>query len=149
MSMILESPVIRPQKKIPEKYTADGRDVSPPLYWDNAPEGTTEFALLVEDPDAPHRAPWVHWLLFSIPRQRDHISENSAGGGFVGRNSWGRTEYNGPKPPPGHGPHRYRFVLYAMDEPMRASWGAPKEEVIDEIRAHAIDKAELVGTYER
>ena len=39
--------------KIPPEFTCDGRDVSPQLWWEDAPKGTKSFALSVTDPDAP------------------------------------------------------------------------------------------------
>jgi len=38
---------------IPPAYTCEGRNVSPPLAWSDAPAGTKTFALVVEDPDVP------------------------------------------------------------------------------------------------
>jgi hypothetical protein len=37
---------------IPEKYTCDGEDISPPLAWGDPPPGTQSFALIVDNPDA-------------------------------------------------------------------------------------------------
>ena len=37
---------------IPSRYTCDGDDVSPPITWSGAPEGTAAYALIVDDPDA-------------------------------------------------------------------------------------------------
>ncbi|HTR91278.1 MAG TPA: hypothetical protein VMI73_06025 [Trebonia sp.] len=39
---------------------AGGREVSPPLSWSAAPEGTAELLLVMEDPDAPMGKPFVH-----------------------------------------------------------------------------------------
>src|SRR5713101_5929051 len=51
---------------IPKKFTCDGPDVSPPLRWTGAPQGTQSFALIVDDPDAPVGT-WVHWVLYNLP----------------------------------------------------------------------------------
>jgi phosphatidylethanolamine-binding protein (PEBP) family uncharacterized protein len=34
---------------IPERYTADGEGISPPLQWTGLPAGTTSVVLIVED----------------------------------------------------------------------------------------------------
>ena len=38
---------------IPERYTADGAGLSPPLQWRGAPAAATSLVLIVEDADAP------------------------------------------------------------------------------------------------
>ena len=53
MPFTLSSPAFGDRQKIPPKYTADGENVSPPLQWHEAPEGTSSYALIVDDPDAP------------------------------------------------------------------------------------------------
>ena len=66
---------------IPRQYTCDGADVSPPLAWSGAPEGTVAFALVVDDPDARG---WVHWLVADLPGDATSLAEGSAGGGVEG-----------------------------------------------------------------
>ena len=60
---------------IPEEYTADGRDISPPLIIKNVlPEAET-LALIVDDPDAPSQT-FTHWLIWNIPAEFNEISKN-------------------------------------------------------------------------
>ncbi|HDJ24222.1 MAG TPA: YbhB/YbcL family Raf kinase inhibitor-like protein, partial [Candidatus Aminicenantes bacterium] len=40
MSLELKSPVFEEGGWIPEKYTCDGENVSPPLEWNGLPDGT-------------------------------------------------------------------------------------------------------------
>lgn len=84
---------------IPKKYTLFGINVNPDLYWDNPPNGTKSFALIVNDPDAP-KGLFTHWLVKIIPVNTRKISENSIPGVEVA-NSWGSTRWRGPSPPPG------------------------------------------------
>src|SRR2546423_3486675 len=51
---------------VPVKYTCEGDNVPPPLRWSGAPAGTTEVALVLEDPDAP-RGTFVHWIVLGLP----------------------------------------------------------------------------------
>ena len=44
---------------IPEKYTADGPGVSPPLAWSGVPAQASELLLIVEDADSPTPQPLV------------------------------------------------------------------------------------------
>jgi hypothetical protein len=49
-------------ERIPERFTADGAGVSPPLHWDALPDGTAALALLVEDADSPTLIRWsMRW----------------------------------------------------------------------------------------
>ncbi|RCW58674.1 YbhB/YbcL family Raf kinase inhibitor-like protein [Halanaerobium sp. ST460_2HS_T2] len=47
---------------IPEEYTADGRDISPPLIIENVPSDAKTLAVIVDDPDAPN-GNFTHWLI--------------------------------------------------------------------------------------
>jgi len=63
---ILESPAFKDDGRIPEKYTCDGLDISPPLRWSGQPPETKSFAIIVEDPDAPGGI-FTHWIIYNIP----------------------------------------------------------------------------------
>ena len=140
---------------IPRQFTCDGEDLSPALTWSDPPAGTQSFALVVDDPDAPSGV-FGHWAAFDIDRQSEGLAQGSGNDPSPpfsqGRNDFGRTGYGGPCPPPGHGPHRYRFKLYALDveQLTELGGGAPSVgEVEQAAQSHAIDRAELVGTFER
>src|SRR5260370_3469509 len=72
MALILTSPAFANNGAIPKQYSCEGTDISPPLQWSGAPQGTKSFALIIDDPDAPDpRAPkmtWVHWVVYDIPQ---------------------------------------------------------------------------------
>src|SRR5690242_8937525 len=70
----LTSPAFKKGAPISDKYSQKGGNVSPPLVWHNAPKSTKSFALLVEDPDAPHGTS-VHWVMFNIPGKVDALPE--------------------------------------------------------------------------
>ena len=152
MNMTIESSAFADGQAIPARYTGDGEDVSPPLAWSNLPNGTAELALVMDDPDAP-RGTWDHWIVYKIPPDRTGLKEAAAGAGrradpplAEGRNSWGKTGYGGPAPPPGK-PHHYHFKLYALDAPVDLPAGATKARLESAIKGHVLGKAELVGTY--
>ncbi len=148
----IESPAFGRNEPIPEKYTGDGEDVSPPLVFRNLPEGTKELALICDDPDAPTPKPWVHWVIYRIPAGTTSLPEGyrAAGGVLEGRNSWrsGKTiGYRGPQPP--GGTHRYFFRLYALDTPLDLGPGATKEDLLAAMQGHILAEAELVGLYSK
>lgn len=135
-------------KFIPSRYTCEGEDLSPGLVWENIPEGTESFVLIMDDPDAPSGT-WTHWVLYDIPGKVNGFHEGATSG-TKGLNSWRRPGYGGPCPPPGHGPHRYFFKVYALDTltidlAEEADAGAVKAAM----NGHILAVAELMGKYER
>lgn len=66
--MTIESPAFEAGGMIPQKYTCDGMDVSPPLVLTSVPDGTKSLALICDDPDAP-MGTWVHWVMFNTSQE--------------------------------------------------------------------------------
>jgi hypothetical protein len=141
------------EEMIPDRYTCEGADVSPPLSWSNAPEGTRSFALICEDPDAPGGT-FTHWLLYNIPADRDELPEGVdaeptlAWGGTQGRNDFGNVGYGGPCPPMGS-THRYYFRLYALDEQLDLPPGLSRAQLLGEVEDRALARTGTMGRYGR
>jgi len=156
-SMQIHSTAFSDKGEIPQRYTCDGQDVSPPLAWSGVPRGTQSLVLIVDDPDAPDPAApkrtWVHWVLYNLPDDARSLPEavpsdaDLTGGGQHGENSWRRLGYGGPCPP--SGTHRYFFKLYALDTVLDLSAGADKKQVLQAMEGHVLAEAELMGTYSR
>jgi Raf kinase inhibitor-like YbhB/YbcL family protein len=151
----LASSAFQPNAAIPKKHTCQGVDVSPPLEWSGAPEGTISFVLIADDPDAPDPADpkmvWVHWVLYDLPGAVTALKEGAGtelpGGTREGRNDWKATGWRGPCPPVGR--HRYFFKVYALDA-MLGDLGKPtKGQVEAAMKGHVIGTAELIGTYQK
>ncbi len=160
MAIEITSPAFAEGDPIPQKYTGDGADVSPPLCWEGVPAGTVELALICDDPDAPTPQPWVHWVLYGLDPSVTELPEGLPTAARVdspvravqGRNSWstGRTTgYRGPAPPPRHGVHHYHFKLYALSRKSSLQPGAEKAAVEEAMKDHVLSQGELVGTYQR
>jgi Raf kinase inhibitor-like YbhB/YbcL family protein len=147
--MDLRSEAFRAGEGIPERYSREGDNLSPPLAWEGAPQGTREFAIICEDPDAPGLQPWVHWLVWGIPADSRSLLEGGPAPFKEGRNTGGKTGYTGPMPPPGHGKHNYHFRIYALDKSLDLEAGTDKERLLKAIEGHILDQTELIGTYER
>lgn len=145
--MQLTSNAFEHEGRIPDQYTYNGGNKCPPLSWNDAPEDTKSFALIVDDPDAPSGV-FTHWVAFNIPANQNGIEENDAGQFAQGENDFGEIGYGGPRPPEGHGPHRYYFKLYALDTPLDAEPGIDKGALLGIMENHILDKAELMGKYE-
>lgn len=148
--MNLTSSVFANGDLIPSIYTCDGQDISPPLFWSDAPLNTVSFVLINDDPDAP-MGTWDHWILFNIDSNITNFAENvnvsKLSGVKQGRNSWGRNDYGGPCPP--SGTHRYFFKLYALDLKLDVPDGSSKQKVEKAMVGHVLAKAELMGKYKR
>jgi len=158
-TIVVESPVLKANQPIPRDYTADGRNMSPPLTWSNLPAGTRELAVLCEDPDAGNPPPFVHWVVYKIPAAAGGLPENipfdpdatmpsSIAGAIQGVSGFRRPIYRGPAPPPGK-THHYHFVVYAIDAALDLKPGLTRAELLAAIQGHVIGQGELVATYER
>ena len=138
---------------IPRKHTCDGPDLSPPIDWYGAPDGTLAFALIADDPDAPVGT-WVHWVLYDLPGDARSLPEGVSTtetlprGGAQGKNDFGRIGYGGPCPPPGR-PHRYSFKLYALDARVNLPPGATRAALLKAMDGHIKAEAQITGTYGR
>jgi Raf kinase inhibitor-like YbhB/YbcL family protein len=147
----LTSPVMKAGGSVPELYTCDGADVSPPLAWRGVPKEAKSLALIVEDPDADGgNKTFVHWTMYDVEPKFLGVEE-----GYVppkakeGENSFGRKLYNGPCPPSGDQPHRYQFALYALKAPTGLDAGASPSDVRDKIEQLRIARGVLEVSYSR
>jgi Raf kinase inhibitor-like YbhB/YbcL family protein len=143
----ISSRAFKPAGRIPEKYTCDGEDMSPPLSISSVPVDARSLALVVDDPDAP-AGTWVHWVVWNIPPTAKEIPENSLPPGTEqGLNDFRRREYGGPCPP--SGTHRYFFKVYALDAALDLKTGSNKTALEHAMKGHILAQAELVGLYRR
>ncbi len=151
MTLTLTSNDITDGGVLPDAQVQAKGNTSPHLKWSGAPEGTKSYAITVFDPDAPTGSGFWHWTVANIPAD---VTEIAAGGplpsGAVeGRTDFGEPGFGGAAPPPGHGPHRYIFTVFAVD--------TDKLEVTPEdsgakygfnLHFHTLAKASITATYE-
>ncbi len=160
MKLKLTSGAFNPGDSIPRKYTGDGDDVSPALAWNAPPPGTKELALVCDDPDAPTAEPWVHWVVYGIPSDVESLPYGIPNDPELtepvvarqGKNSWDQgvtIGYRGPAPPPGKGPHRYYFRIYALDTNLQLPPKATKDQLLIAMKGHVLAEGTLLGKYER
>ena len=67
----------------------------------------------------------------------------------IGFGSFKRRGYAGPRPIPGHGPHRYIFQIFALDRPSGLDYTATLPRALSAIDGKVIARGRLTGTYER
>ena len=152
--MRLKSEGFKEDGMLPPRYTCDGAGVSPPLEWDDVPDGTRALALICEDPDAPSGV-FTHWVLFNLRPGERELGEGVpkdavlSTGARQGTNSFSNIGYGGACPPPGDDEHRYFFKLFALDTVLDLAPGARKDQLFDAMVDHILAEAQLVGTYKR
>ncbi len=152
MELNIKSSAFDEGELIPEKYTCDGEDVSPPLSWAQLPKETRSIVLICDDPDAP-MGTWVHWVLFGLSPDTLELAEGISpekevlGGAKQSLNDFRKYGYGGPCPP--GGTHRYFFKLYAVDTQVDLNAGATKNEVLNAIKGHILAEGQLMGRYSR
>lgn len=153
MSINLTSTAFEDGQPIPQKFTCQGANVSPPLQWSAAPEAAKSLVLICDDPDAPVGT-WVHWVIYELPARSTGLPEGVPAtetldtGARQGVNDFKRIGYGGPCPPPG-GRHRYYFRIYAVDTHVALKPGATKQDVLRAIQHHVLAEGVLMGTYQR
>lgn len=158
-SMMLTSTAFANGARLPPRFTADGEGVSPPLLWSGVPEGTSNLALIVEDPDAPTPRPLVHALVVNIDPALGGLAEGAirpdgdgSAGKDVGKNSYFTEGWLPPDPPTGHGPHHYVFQLLALRHAPDGSDMKPspgRGDFIDHLGDRVLAAGILLATYSR
>jgi Raf kinase inhibitor-like YbhB/YbcL family protein len=152
--MRISSPAFSDGELIPRDFTGDGGDRSPPLVWSEVPARAHSLALICEDPDAPSKTDFTHWVVFDIPSSTVELPEGLSAHavrrtfGLQGMNDFGSLGYRGPSPPAGH-EHRYVFTLYAVDRVLDLPAGATKDQVLMALAGHEMERAVLTGRYQR
>ncbi len=153
----LTSPAFADGARLPERFTADGEGVSPPLLWRDLPADTGWLALIVEDADSPTPQPLVHAVIWGLAAEAGSLAEGAImadgdvdGARDVGRNSYAREGWLPPDPPSGHGEHRYAFQLFALDGAAPDPGASPgRSALVAAMTGHVLAAGLLVGTYSR
>jgi len=141
------SPAFQEGEKIPVQYTADGKNINPPLQIEGVPAEAKSLVLINDDPDAP-MGTWTHWVLWNIDPQTTEIREDGVPKNAVaGLNDFGKTKYGGPAPP--SGTHRYFFKVYALDVILDLPQGSKRAFLEKAMKGHVVAEGQLMGKYSR
>lgn len=134
--------------------SAGGQNISPQLAWSGAPTGTKGFAVTCLDPDAPTGCGFWHWSVLDLPASVTELargagsSDASLPGGVHARTDFGSAEYGGAAPPQGDHPHRYMFVVHAMDvEHLGVDAGGSAVGVAFHLAFHTLGRARITATF--
>lgn len=152
-ALVLTSDAFPAGGAIPVRYTCNGDGISPPLAWDNVPEGTVSFAMILEDPDAPIGT-FTHWVLYNIPGgQRElpaglPVKRELEGGAVQGVNGFRKTGYTGPCPPSGS-MHHYVLTLWALDDRLDPPGTVDAGTLKKAVEGHILGSGQLTATYQK
>jgi len=132
-----------------------GRNVSPRLSWSGAPEGTRSYCVTCFDPDAPTPSGFWHWVVVNLPAGITSLDAGAGAdddqlpeGAFHVRNDFGGSRYDGCAPPPGDVPHRYYFVVHAVDVDALPVDGSVSPAVVSfHLAFHTLARAIVHGTF--
>jgi len=153
--VVVTCPAQQPDGRLPDRYSAYHDNISPPLTWSGVPD-VKAWAIVVEDPDAPQEEPFVHWMVWNIHGELHGVPEGlgndarlvSPQGAIQGRNGRGGYGWFGPRPPAGHGLHRYYFQVFALNGLIEMGPDTPLKELLNALKAQTIAQGEMMATYE-
>ncbi|MBU0706474.1 YbhB/YbcL family Raf kinase inhibitor-like protein [Patescibacteria group bacterium] len=146
--MKITSPAFEHGQTIPSKFTCDADNISPELSFSDVPVNAKSLVLISNDPDAAKSGGWTHWVIINMTPDTAGIGENSKpNSGLETTTDFGKPGYGAPCPPSGS--HRYYFYLYALDTTLDLPVTVTKDDVETAMEGHIIEKAELMGNYER
>ncbi len=141
---------------LPQLYTADGDGLSPPLAWTGVPEMATSVVLIVEDADSPTPHPLVHAIAVALPAGDGSLHHGALDDDAdapdesrLGRNSYLQHGWLPPDPPPGHGPHRYAFQVFALSGDSALPETPGRDALMEALARDAIASGMVIATYER
>jgi hypothetical protein len=140
-------------------YTAaGGANISPHLAWSGFPAQTRSFVVTCYDPDAPTGSGFWHWVLVDVPASVTELPPGVGtaampglpAGAYHVRNDWGTKDYGGAMPPEGDRPHRYVFIVHAVDVPTLEINDSVAPAVVGfNLAFHTLARGVLRATYQR
>lgn len=150
----LTSPAFDHDEDLPDRFSADGGNVSPPLEWTGVPTGAVELLLICDDPDAQVGV-FTHWIVYGVAAHETMLPEGVPRDAVVdapvelmqGLNEFDESGYTGPMPGDDIDeamPHRYFFRLFALDMALDLPPGARRDEIRRATAGHVVGSAELV-----
>ena len=139
----LKSQAFDDGQEMAQKYGKKIQNVSPPLQWDGAPDGTRSFALACVDIH-PIARDYVHWLVADLSPQISSLPEGAASSSDTRFTEL--EPYAGPFPP--SGTHDYEFTLYALQtDRLGIRPGASLQEFRQAAEQNSLATASLIGKF--
>jgi len=146
--LVVSSPVLV-YGRIPEKYTGDGEDVSPPLVLSELSSKAKSLAVIMDDLNNPLFGVYNHWVIWNLPPSQmipEQILPGNLESGAIQGIGYGRHRYRGPKPI-FHQTHRYQFNVYVLDCTLNLKDKAKKNDLLKAMAGHILQYGFVIGHY--
>jgi Raf kinase inhibitor-like YbhB/YbcL family protein len=152
----LRSEDIAEGQPLDDIFTFAHGNTSPQLSWSGFPRETRGFVVNCFDPDAPIVSGFWHWTVVGLGPEVTSLDRGAGAegdaalprGAFHVRNDFGTLAYGGAAPPPGDHPHRYFFVVHALDVARFSVTAASPPAVVGfNLAFHTLARAILTPTY--
>ena len=139
--------------EIPAKH-AGGQGVSPALSWSNAPMGTVEFVLVMNDPEPVRPAlsatgDILHWMMVKIPASATSLAEGAGAAQSTSLPAGARQiqPYRGPGAPAAGPQHHYTLTLYALNAALELPATADRAAVMAAMEGKVLGRGIFVGRF--
>lgn len=136
---------------MPEAYTGNGEDNSPPFQLQGVSADAASIAIIMDDLDIPLMGNYTHWTIWNlpvsdtIPEAIPHGETVEGLGGAIQGMGYGQHQYRGPKPP--FGTHRYQFHIFVLDATLPLEPSAGKKELLAAMEGHILQYGSITGWY--
>jgi Raf kinase inhibitor-like YbhB/YbcL family protein len=143
-------------ERLGDEFAFATGNASPQLTWSGFPAETRSFVVTCFDPDAPTPSGFWHWVAVDIPVTTTELARGAGAeggaqlpeGAFHVPGDFGIAGYAGAAPPPGDAPHRYFFVVHAVDvDSLGVDPTATPAVVSFNLVVHTLARAQIVPTY--
>jgi Raf kinase inhibitor-like YbhB/YbcL family protein len=147
---------VRDGEQLPDAQVFEGGNTSPQLSWSGFPAETRSFVVTCYDPDAPTPSGFWHWVAVNLPATTTQLDTGAGasddtlpGDAFHVRSDYGTRAFGGAAPPKGDHPHRYYFVVHAVDvEKLDVDGDASPAVVSFNLAFHTLARAIITPTYQ-